>query len=459
MNKNGLSLEYSNLLSILTEKEIFALQPDVNKCHSMLHEKTGAGNDYVGWVDLPSRISEQEIAEIESAAQLLKEEVDVLVVIGIGGSYIGARAVIEALSYSFFNYLSKDVKKVPHIIFAGHHLDAKYHYDLINFLQSKKFAINVISKSGTTTEPALAFRVFRTLLEKNVGKGQAKNLILSTTDKSKGALKTLADSEGYKTFVIPDDVGGRYSVLTPVGLLPIAAAGIDIKELIKGAKVFQTLTENSDLKTNPAYFYAAARNLLYQKGKKTEILINYSPALQYFGEWWKQLYGESEGKDNKGIFPTTCNFTSDLHSMGQWIQEGERTIFETVLQTEECQISLPVEKDSANLDQLNFLTGKELEYVNQQALLGTSIAHLDGGVPSMNIKIPELNSYYLGQLIYFFEKACGLSGYLLGVNPFNQPGVEAYKKNMFALISKPGFEKEKEEIMKKIANSGEGKII
>ncbi|MDH4129007.1 MAG: glucose-6-phosphate isomerase, partial [Spirochaetota bacterium] len=389
MNSNFITLEYSNLLSILKEDEIFSLQSAVNKQHNALHNGSGMGNSFLGWIDLPERISKQEINEIKDTAKIISSEVDVLIVIGIGGSYLGAKAVIDALSNSFYNYLPKSELKAPQIIFAGHHLDSTYHYDLINYLKGKKFAINVISKSGTTTEPAIAFRLFKDILEKNVGKDQARKLIFATTDQSKGALKELSDNEGYKTFVIPDNVGGRYSVLTPVGLLPIAVAGIDIQELIDGAKSLQKLTETSNLHENVAYFYAAARNLLYQKGKKIEILINYTPSLQYVGEWWKQLFGESEGKNHKGIFPATCNFTTDLHSMGQWIQDGERSIFETVIHIEKSRHSLAIIKDEANLDQLNFLANHKMEYVNYQAILGTSIAHLDGGVPSMTLIIPE----------------------------------------------------------------------
>ncbi len=452
-------LDYSHLLKDVSEEEIFAKQGEVDTCHSLLHKKSGAGNDYLGWLDLPSCMNGREIQEIESAAQSLREKVDVFIVIGIGGSYLGAKGVIDALSPAFSNSLPKSKTGVPHIIFAGHHLDSTYHYDLMDYLKGKSFAINVISKSGTTTEPALAFRMFKTLLEENVGKEKAKRLIFATTDRSKGALRNLSDLEGYQSFVIPGDVGGRFSVLTPVGLFPMAVAGIDLGQMIQGAVEGQKLYEERDLKKNPAYFYAAARNLLYQKGKKIEVLVNYIPALQYMGEWWKQLYGESEGKDKRGIFPATCNFTTDLHSMGQWIQDGERTIFETIIHIEKSRHTIQIEKDSTNLDKLNFLAGKDIGDVNRQAMKGTALAHLEGGVPSMTLKVPELNAYYLGQLIYFFEKACGMSAYLLGVNPFDQPGVEAYKKNMFALIGKPGFEEERKTLLKSLSTMGDDKII
>ncbi len=455
----NIHLDYSHLLNDLKEAEIFARQEEIDKCHANLHSKMGLGNDYLGWLDLPSRLSDREIEEIESAAQCIRDEVDVLVVIGIGGSYLGAKGVIDALSHTFTNSLSKSETDIPRIVFAGHHLDSDYHYDLMDYLKRKSFAINVISKSGTTTEPALAFRMFKALLEENVGKEKAKRLIFATTDRSKGALRNLSDLESYQSFVIPDDVGGRFSVLTPVGLLPIAVAGIDLRQLIEGAKDGQGLYEARDIRKNPAYFYAVARNLLYQKGKKIEVLVNYLPALQYMGEWWKQLYGESEGKDKRGIFPATCNFTTDLHSMGQWIQDGERTIFETIIHIEKSRHTVEIENDSSNLDKLNFLAGRNMEDINRQAMKGTAFAHLEGGVPSMTLEIPELNAYYLGQLIYFFEKACGISAYLLGVNPFDQPGVEAYKKNMFALIEKPGFEQERESLLKNLSAIGEDKII
>ncbi len=450
MTNSRITLDYNNILDLLTENEIFSSEDDVRVCHEMLHQKTGQGSEYLGWMDLPNKISNEEINDIESVVHFLEEEVEFLVVIGIGGSYLGAKAVIEALSDSFYNLIPRESKTTPHIIFAGHHIDPSYYNDLIKLLDGKRFAINVISKSGTTTEPALAFRILKKALERNVGKEKLKELIFSTTDKSKGALKKLSDEEGYKTFVIDDNVGGRYSVLTPVGLLPISAAGIDIRELINGASYMMNICNNPSLKDNPAYFYAVVRNLLYQKGKKIEILVNYLPSLQYIGEWWKQLYGESEGKNGKAIFPATCNFTTDLHSMGQWIQDGERSIFETIVQVQKNKASLTIDKDIDNLDQLNFLANTDMNYVNEQAAIGTSIAHLKGGVPNMTLRVPELNAYYLGQLIYLFEKACGISGYLLKVNPFDQPGVEAYKNNMFALINKPGYEEQRKNLLKEI---------
>lgn len=456
---NRLKLDYGHLLQSIKESEIFDLQSKVNQCHQDLINKTGKGNDFLGWMDLASNTESSLINEINKTAKKLQDSVDVLLVIGIGGSYLGARAVIESLSHSFYNFMPKSKSGFPQIIYAGHHLDGSYHQDLIEYLEDKSFAINIISKSGTTTEPALAFRIFRDILEKKVGKEKSKELIVATTDKARGALKTLADNEGYQCYVIPDDVGGRYSVLTPVGLLPIAVSGISINELIDGAVSFEKVCEDSDINNNPAYFYAVARNILYNKGFKSEILVNYIPALQYIGEWWKQLYGESEGKDGKGIFPACCNFTTDLHSMGQWIQEGERTIFETILSVDKRNKTVLIEEDKENLDKLNFLVGKDMDYVNNQAKLGTALAHLDGGVANMTINLPELNAYYIGQLIYFFERACAMSGYLLEVNPFDQPGVEAYKKNMFALIDKPGSEDERKELLNKINNAPKGKVI
>ncbi|MDH5720288.1 MAG: glucose-6-phosphate isomerase [Spirochaetia bacterium] len=455
MSTSSIKLDYGNLLNILSEEEIFSIQPAINECHNKLYNRTGSGSDYLGWVTLPKKIREDEISEIQSAANFIRNEAEALIVIGIGGSYLGAKAVIEALSHSFYNSFSENLQ----VFFAGHHLDSRYHTHLFQFLENKKFAIIVISKSGTTTEPAIAFRFLKNLLEKKIGKEKSKNYIFTVTDKDKGALKKLSILEGYKSFVIPDDVGGRYSVFTPVGLLPIAAAGIDITEFINGAIFSQNRYEMPELENNSAYFYAACRNLLYRKNKKIEILINYSPALQYVSEWWRQLFGESEGKDHKGIFPASCSFTTDLHSMGQWIQNGERTIFETILEIEKLSEILTIEEDNGNLDNLNFLVDKDLGYINGQAMRATAMAHLEGGVPNMKIKIPELNAFHIGGLLYFFEKACGLSGYLLGVNPFNQPGVEDYKRNMFALLKKPGFEKEREELLSKMPKPDEEKIV
>ena len=411
-----------------------------------LKEGTGKGSDFLGWLNLPVEITSEQLADIEKTAAELRARTQVMVVIGIGGSYLGARAVIEALADSFHNYENTGMK----VIFAGHNIGEDYYHELIHYLQNKEFGICVISKSGTTTEPAIAFRLLKELLEAKVGKEEAGKRIVAITDASKGALRTLADQEGYKTFVIPDNVGGRFSVLTPVGLLPIAVAGIDIEQLVAGAKKMEEVCATESLAENPAALYAATRNELYRSGKKIEILVNFQPKLHYFMEWWKQLYGESEGKDGKGIYPSSVDFSTDLHSMGQWIQQGERTIFETVVSVETPNHELHVPSDEENLDGLNFLAGKRVDEVNKMAELGTQLAHVDGGVPNMRVSVPVLNEYYLGQLIYFFEKACGISGYLLEVNPFNQPGVEAYKKNMYALLNKPGYEKESEAIQARL---------
>ena len=405
----------------------------------MLHAGTGKGSDFLGWLHLPSSITETEIADIEETAAKLRQ-CDAVVVIGIGGSYLGTKAVVEALNNSFDWLLPQRIN--PMLLYAGHTIGEDYLTELCDVLADKKFGIINISKSGTTTEPAIAFRVLKKLLEKQVGKEQAKEYIVAVTDKARGALSTLADKEGYKTFVIPDDVGGRFSVLTPCGLLPIAVAGVNIRDFIQGAFDMEKATnEKTSFVDNIASVYAATRNALYAQGKKIEILANFHPKMHYIGEWWKQLYGESEGKDGKGIFPAAVDFTTDLHSMGQWIQDGERTIFETVISVEEPDNRMFVPIDEEDLDGLNYLAGKRIDEVNKNAELGTQMAHVDGGVPNIKITLPKLNAYYIGQLFYFFEIACGISGYLLGVNPFDQPGVEAYKKNMFALLEKPGFEK------------------
>lgn len=403
---------------------------------------TGAGNDFLGWVNLPSSTPASLIEDIENVAKSLRESCEVVVAIGIGGSYLGAKAVIEALSDSFAAYRQGDA---PKVLFAGQNIGEDYLYELKDFLKGKKFGIIVISKSGTTTEPAIAFRMLKEQLEAELGKAEASKRIIAITDAKRGALRQLATEEGYKTFVIEDNVGGRFSVLTPVGLLPIAVAGFDIKALMEGAIEMEKATVAAN-DSNPSFLYAITRNALYKAGKKIEILVNYNPKLHYFGEWWKQLYGESEGKDNKGIFPAAVDNSTDLHSMGQWIQEGERIIFETVISVEEQKHTLTIPSDDANLDGLNYIAGKRVDQVNKMAELGTRIAHVDGGVPNMIVTIPALKERYLGQLIYFFEKACGISGYILDVNPFNQPGVEAYKRNMFALLEKPGYEKETEAI-------------
>ncbi|MDD5793525.1 MAG: glucose-6-phosphate isomerase [Clostridiales bacterium] len=445
-----LSLDLSKTTAFLNDYEIEYMEEAVKAAHDKLHNKSGAGNDFLGWIDLPVNYDKDEFERIKKAAEKIKSDSDALIVIGIGGSYLGARAAIEMLTNTFHNSLDKDKRKAPKIFYVGNNISSTYMADLLEAVEGKDISVNVISKSGTTTEPAIAFRIFKDLLEKKYGKEEAKKRIYATTDKAKGALKTLADAEGYETFVVPDDVGGRFSVLTAVGLLPIAAAGIDIDEIMKGAADAREEYANPSLKENDAYKYAAVRNALYNKGKEIEILVNYEPALVYFNEWWKQLYGESEGKDNKGLFPAGVSFTTDLHSMGQYIQEGRRDLFETVINVETPKKKVVIEANDENLDGLNFLAGKEMDYVNHKAFEGTLLAHNDGGVPNLVLNVPEISPYYFGQLVYFFEKACGISGYLLGINPFNQPGVEAYKKNMFALLGKPGYEDMKEELEKRL---------
>ncbi|WP_315119333.1 glucose-6-phosphate isomerase [uncultured Clostridium sp.] len=444
MNKITLDLNYAK--PYLKDEEVAYFQPYINEAHKMLHEGTGTGNDYIGWVDLPINYDKEEFNRIKEAAEKIKKNSKVLVVIGIGGSYLGARAAIEMLNNTFYNNLPLDKRETPAIFYVGNNISSTYIYDLINFIKDMDFSINVISKSGTTTEPAIAFRLFKDLIEEKYGKEESKNRIFVTTDKKKGALKSLANKEGYETFVIPDNVGGRYSVLTAVGLLPIAVSGVDIDQMMKGASDARGDFMERDLSKNPCYRYAAARNALYRKGKTVEIMANFEPCLHYFGEWWKQLYGESEGKDGKGIFPAGVDFSTDLHSMGQYIQDGLRIIFETFINVEKPREEIIIKEDKENLDGLNFLSSKSMDFVNKQALKGTVLAHRDGGVPAMVVNIPELTPYYFGYAIYFFEKACGISGYLLAVNPFDQPGVEAYKKNMFALLGKPGFEDLKKEL-------------
>jgi glucose-6-phosphate isomerase len=445
-----LSLDLSKVKPFLNDREISYLQPMVTEAHNMLHNKTGAGNDYVGWVDLPVDYDKEEFARIKKAAEKIKSNSDVLIVIGIGGSYLGARAAIESLSHSFYNSLPKAKRGTPHIFFAGNNISSTYMSDLLEAIDGMDVSVNVISKSGTTTEPAIAFRIFKDYLEKKYGKEGARERIFATTDKARGALKSLADAEGYETFVIPDDVGGRFTVLTPVGLLPIAVAGINIDEMMQGAAQAREAYSNTDLENNDCYKYAAARNVLYRKGKITEILVNYEPSLHYFNEWWKQLFGESEGKDQKGIFPAAVDFSTDLHSMGQYIQDGLRNIFETVVNVEKPRKEVTIEESPENIDGLNFVAGKTMDFLNKKAFQGTVLAHNDGGVPNIIVNVPELNAYNLGYTMYFFEKACGISGYLNGVNPFDQPGVEAYKKNMFALLGKPGFEDLKAELEKRL---------
>jgi glucose-6-phosphate isomerase len=447
---NSISLDIKNTKPYLADHEISSLQPMVNVAHELIHNGTGAGNDFLGWVDLPVDYDKDEFKRIKKAAEKIRNDSDVLIVIGIGGSYLGARATIETLSHTFSSALDKDTRKSPLIYYSGNNISSTYLSDLIEVIKDKDFSVNVISKSGTTTEPAIAFRIFRELLEKKYGVEEARKRIYATTDAKKGALKTLATKEGYESFVVPDSTGGRYSVLTAVGLLPIAAAGIDIDELMKGAAAAREAYKEKDIEKNDCYKYAAVRNALYAKGKAIEIVANFEPSLHYFGEWWKQLFGESEGKDQKGIFPAAADFSTDLHSLGQFIQEGSRNIFETFINVEKPRKEITVGTDSEDLDGLNFLTGKTIDFVNKQAFRGTVLAHNDGGVPVNIVSIPELTPYYFGYLIYFFEKACGISGYLLGVNPFNQPGVEAYKKNMFALLGKPGYEQLKKELEQKL---------
>jgi len=444
-----ITLNIDKTLGFITKEQIFAQEAKAKECIATLHNGTGKGNDFLGWLHLPSSISDAEISDIQATANKLRSKCEVVVVVGIGGSYLGAKAVIDAISGTF-DALENN-RKNPVIVYAGHNISEDYLYELSSYLKGKQFGIINISKSGTTTEPALAFRILKKQLEDAVDKSEAKERIVAITDKARGALRTLATKEGYKTFVIPDNVGGRFSVLTPVGLLPVAVAGIDIKQLLTGAVSMEKATDESvSFADNMAANYAATRNELYKSGKKIEILANFHPKLHYVSEWWKQLYGESEGKENKGIFNASVDFTTDLHSMGQWIQEGERSIFETVISVAAPKYKVEVPFDEQDLDGLNFLAGKRVDFVNKMAELGTQLAHVDGGVPNLKIEMPELNEYYLGQLLYFFEKACGISGYMLGVNPFDQPGVEAYKKNMFALLNKPGFEAESKTIQARI---------
>lgn len=443
-----ITIDYSKTGVMPHEVKYFKEQIAV--AHKMLHEKTGAGNDFLGWVDLPVDYNKDEFARIQKAAEKIQGDSDVLIVIGIGGSYLGARACIDALSHTFYNALSKEQRKTPEIYYVGNNISGTYLKDLLDICEGKEVSVNVISKSGTTTEPAIAFRVFKQFMEEKYGKEEAKNRIFATTDKARGALLTLAREEGYETFTIPDDVGGRFSVLTAVGLLPIAAAGINIEELMQGAADARAEYSNENVEENACYQYAAVRNALLRKGKTTEIVVNYEPCLQYFGEWWKQLYGESEGKDGKGLYPSSVNFSTDLHSLGQYIQDGQRILFETVINVEDPRKDVVLKEEASDLDGLNYLAGKTMDFVNKQAFQGTILAHVDGGVPNVVINLPAINAYHMGQLIYFFEKACGMSGYLLGVNPFDQPGVEEYKKNMFALLGKKGFEALRETLLARL---------
>ncbi|MDB5083921.1 MAG: pgi [Bacilli bacterium] len=443
MSKSPLSFDFKTAAPFLHEHEVYNLEPAIVAAHEQLHNKTGVGHEYLGWIDLPTGYDKQEFARIREAAQRIQADSDVLVVIGIGGSYLGARAAIDLLNHSFYNLLPKHQRKTPEIYYAGNNISSTYLKHLFELIGDKDISVNVISKSGTTTEPAIAFRLFRDYLQTKYGVEGARRRIYATTDRERGALKTLAGEEGYESFVIPDDVGGRYSVLTAVGLLPIAVSGVDIEAILAGAAAASELYRNPKLSQNPCYQYAAARNALYRKGKTTEILVNYEPSLHYFSEWWKQLFGESEGKDYKGVFPASVDFTTDLHSMGQYIQQGLRNMFETVIQVEKSHEQIRIERAEDDRDGLNFLAGKTMDFVNHKAFEGTLLAHTDGGVPNLVVTMPEISPFQFGQLVYFFEKACGISGYLMGVNPFDQPGVEDYKKNMFALLGKPGYEEAK----------------
>ena len=445
-----LNFSYQFAKNFFNENELKQIKPYVELANEVLTSKTGAGNDFLGWVDLPETYDKDEFARIKKAAEKIKNDSEVLVVIGIGGSYLGAKAAIEFLSHSFYNNLPKDKRKTPEIYFAGTNMSGVYLQHLIEVVGDRDFSVNVISKSGTTTEPAIAFRVFKKILEEKYGKEEAAKRIYATTDKEKGALKTLATAEGYETFVVPDNVGGRFSVLTAVGLLPIAAAGIDIDDLMAGAKDAMNDFTNKNMDENQALQYAAVRNILHRKGKDLELMVNYEPRVHYLAEWWKQLFGESEGKEGKGLYPTSADFSADLHSLGQYIQQGQRLFFETVVSIGKPEVEFVIESDKENLDGLNFIAGKTLDYVNKKATDGVILAHVDGNVPNLGINIPEATPYHLGYTFYFFEKACGVSGYLLGVNPFDQPGVEAYKKNMFALLGKPGYEEAGKELEKKL---------
>ncbi|MBV7509136.1 glucose-6-phosphate isomerase [Bacillus sp. sid0103] len=442
-----ISFDYTNALSFMQQSEVDNLSEFVKVAHNMLHEKKGPGSDFLGWVNLPHDYDKEEFARIKDAAERIRNNSDALIVIGIGGSYLGARAAIEALSHTFHNQIGNKTQ----IYFAGQNISATYISHLLDVLKDKDISVNVISKSGTTTEPAIAFRIFRDYLEKKYGKEEARKRIYATTDRAKGALKTLADEEGFETFVIPDDVGGRYSVLSAVGLLPIATAGLNINKMMEGAAAAADKYNNPDLATNESYQYATVRNALYRKGKSIELLVNYEPSLHYVSEWWKQLFGESEGKDQKGLYPASVDFTTDLHSMGQYVQEGRRDLIETVISVKEPKLDITIEEEASNLDGLNYIAGKTMDFVNKNAFQGTVLAHVDGGVPNLSVELGNLDEYTFGEMVYFFEKACGISGLLMGVNPFDQPGVEAYKKNMFALLGKPGFEEERAELLKRIS--------
>ena len=442
--------DYSKAMQFISEQEIDSMCDIVENAKEVLVSKSGAGNDFLGWIDLPIDYDKEEFDRILKAADKIKSDSDVLLVIGIGGSYLGARAAIEFLRHSFYNVISKDLRKTPEIYFVGNSISSTYIKHLMDVIGDRDFSINMISKSGTTTEPAIAFRVFKEMLEKKYGKEEAAKRIYATTDKARGSLKNLANEEGYESFVVPDDVGGRFSVLTAVGLLPIAVSGADINKLMEGAQAGREQALTAPFEDNDALKYAAVRNILLRKGKQIEIMANYEPSVHFISEWWKQLYGESEGKDQKGIFPASVDLTTDLHSMGQFIQDGSRNIFETVLNIETSREEIVIGEEKVDLDGLNYLAGKTVDFVNKSAMNGTILAHTDGSVPNTVVNIPEVNEYYLGQLFYFFEFACGVSGYTLGVNPFNQPGVESYKKNMFALLGKPGYEEQREALMARL---------
>ena len=444
------SFDYSKAASFIADHEIENIKKQTVDATNLLVSKTGAGNDFLGWIDLPVDYDKEEFARIKKAAAKIQSDSDVLLVVGIGGSYLGARAAIEFLRHSFYNVVDKSVRKAPEIYFCGNSISSTYLKDLMDVVGDRDFSINMISKSGTTTEPAIAFRIFKEICEKKYGKEEAAKRIYATTDKVKGSLKNLATEEGYETFVVPDDVGGRFSVLTAVGLLPIAVSGADIDKLMEGAASGREAALNLPFEENDALQYAAVRNILLRKGKEVEILANYEPSIHYVSEWWKQLYGESEGKDQRGIFPASVDLTTDLHSMGQFIQDGARIMFETVLDLEKSRETLMIGEEPVDLDGLNYLAGQTVDFVNKSAMNGTVLAHTDGQVPNLMIHIPEATEFYLGQLFYFFEFACGVSGYMLGVNPFNQPGVESYKKNMFALLGKPGYEEQRETLLKRL---------
>ena len=449
MNKK-VTFDYSKASAFISGDEIADIKKETLSARDILVSKTGAGNDFLGWIDLPEQYDKEEFERIKKSAKKIQEDSDVLLVIGIGGSYLGARAAVEFLRHSFYNMVDKSIRKTPEIYFVGNSISSTYMKHLMDVIGDKDFSINIISKSGTTTEPAIAFRVFKKMLQEKYGKKQAAGRIYATTDNERGALKNLANEEGYESFVVPDDVGGRFSVLTAVGLLPIAVSGADIDKLMAGAAAARKSAMEKPFEENDALLYAAVRNILYRKGKAIEILANYEPSVHYVSEWWKQLYGESEGKNKKGIFPASVDLTTDLHSMGQYIQDGVRILFETVIDIEQSREEIFIEEEPVDLDGLNYLAGKTVDFINKNAMNGTMLAHTDGDVPNLMIHVPEVNEYHLGELFYFFEFACGVSGYLLGVNPFDQPGVESYKKNMFALLGKPGYEAEREKLIKRL---------